>query len=271
MQKKFPNIRKIVILKIQPYMEEALSEEAKYNGFIGMALDCDDISNFPEITETAKNMFGWSTHHIDLEKKVNKGYIPYRFFYTNGEFVCTTKSGEKINIHEFLDPKPQLVSFSIIAEPMYSEGQLAMMDIEHKALFREVEYFHPSGKPMPNGSHYQRGGFLNECKINKESFVLDESVHNEQYGLKDFRGGFVVFSNDVNAVQVDANILMNKVKQLVIAFNNRISKPEEIIYAYSVGNFYKGKYVGDNGGMYNAESLSVEINGLSSRSITRQT
>lgn len=101
-------------------MKEALSE-AIYNGFVGMALDCNDISNFPKIIETAKNMLGWSTHHIDLEKKVNKGYIPYRFFYTNGEFVCTTKSGEKINIHEFLAQKPQLASFSIIAEPLYRE------------------------------------------------------------------------------------------------------------------------------------------------------
>ena len=88
LQKKFPNIRKIVILKIRPYMKEALSE-AKYNGFVGMALDCNDISNFPEIIETTKNMFGWVIHHIDLEKKVNKGYIPYRFHYINGEFICT--------------------------------------------------------------------------------------------------------------------------------------------------------------------------------------
>jgi uncharacterized protein YegP (UPF0339 family) len=69
-------------------MKKALSE-AKYNGFVGMALDCNDISNFPEIIETTKNMFGWVIHHIDLEKKVKKGYIPYRFHYINGEFICT--------------------------------------------------------------------------------------------------------------------------------------------------------------------------------------
>ena len=52
-------------------MKTALSA-AKYNGFVGMVLDCNDISNFPEIIETTKNMFGWVTHHIDLEKKVNE-------------------------------------------------------------------------------------------------------------------------------------------------------------------------------------------------------
>jgi len=124
MQKKFPNIHEVVILKIRPYMKEALSEDAKYNGFVGLALNCDDTSNFPEIIEIAKNLFGWSTHHIDLEKKVKKGYIPYRFYYINGEFLCTTKTGEKINLDEFLSQKPQLAFFSIIAEPLYGQNEV---------------------------------------------------------------------------------------------------------------------------------------------------
>ena len=137
---------------------------------------------------------------------------------------------------------------------------------------------------MPNGSHYQRGGFINECKINKNNFMLDEGVHGEQYGMKQHRGGIVVFSTDVNAVKLNDNKLINKIKQLIITFNNRINrnkkihstinklnkeirKSEERIGAYSVGNFFKGKYVGDNGEMYNDKSLSVEINGISSRNL----
>lgn len=156
--------------------------------------------------------------------------------------------------------------------------------IEHTTHFKEVKYFHPSGKTMPNGSHYQRGGFINECKINKDNFVLDEGVHGEQYGMAQYRGGLVVFSTDVNAVKLNDNKLINKIKQLIATFNNRINrnkkihntinklnngikKPEERIGAYSVGNFFKGKYVGDNGEMYNDKSLSVEINGISSRNL----
>ena len=94
--------------------------------------------------------------------------------------------------------------------------------IEHTTHFKEVKYFHPSGKTMPNGSHYQRGGFINECKINKDNFVLDEGVHGEQYGMAYYRGGLVVFSTDVNAVEVNDNKLINKIKQLIATFNNRI-------------------------------------------------
>lgn len=46
-------------------------------------------------------------------------------------------------------------------------------------------------------------------------------------------------------------------------------KGGEYIGAYSVGNFFKGKYVGDNGEMYNERSLAVEINGLSSGSLLK--
>ena len=156
--------------------------------------------------------------------------------------------------------------------------------IECSTPFKEVKYFHPERKTMPNGCFYQRGGFLNECKNNKDSFVVNEGVHSEQYGLVNYRGGIIVFSTDVNAIQLDNNKLINKIKQLIITFNNRfnrykkihttinklnkkIDNPEERIGAYSVGNFFKGKYVGDNGEMYNEKSLSVEINGISSRNL----
>lgn len=156
--------------------------------------------------------------------------------------------------------------------------------IEYTTLFHEIKYFHPSGTGMPNGCHYQRGGFLNECRINKNNFVLDEGVHGEQYGMKNYRGGIIVFSTDINAVQLDGNKLLNKIRQLVATFNNRFNRgkkihkainkfndivadSEEGIGAYSVGNFFKGKYVGDNGEMYSEKSLAIEINGLSSRNL----
>ena len=63
---------------------------------------------------------------------------------------------------------------------------------ENKSI-SEIKYFHPSGKTLPNGSFYQKGGFLSECKINKESFILSEDIHDKQYNMKDYRGGIVVF------------------------------------------------------------------------------
>ena len=145
----------------------------------------------------------------------------------------------------------------------------------------EVQYFHPEGKKMPNGSNYQRGGFLHECKINKNNFILDEGVHNNQYGMSKYRGGIIVFSTDVNALELDPNKLLNKIKQVITTFKNRLkrssmihnvmnkfnAKGDEYIGVYSVGYFFKGKYIADNGKMYNEKSLSVEINGLSSKSL----
>ena len=147
----------------------------------------------------------------------------------------------------------------------------------------EVKYFHPQRQTMPNGSHYQRGGFLQECRENLNSFILDEGVHGNQYGMAKYRGGIIVFSTDVNAVELDKNKIINKIKQVITTFKNRLKKDTiihnvmnkfndkggEYIGAYSVGNFFKGKYVGDNGEMYNERSLAVEINGLSSESLLK--
>ena len=121
MKKKFPNILKIVSLKYNPYKKRGKGNEPQYNDFVGIKLDCNDISNFTEIIKTANNLLGWFTSHIDIEKRVNNGYIPYRFFNFNGEFICTSKSGKEIDLYDFLSQEPQLISFSIIVEAKFSD------------------------------------------------------------------------------------------------------------------------------------------------------
>lgn len=149
--------------------------------------------------------------------------------------------------------------------------------------WKEIKHFHPKGLSYPNGSNYQRGGYIMECKQNLNSFVLDEGVHDTQYGMADYRGGVIVFSTDVNAVELDSNKILNKIKQIIVTYKHRLKKDSmmhnvinkfndnggEYIGAYSVGNFFKGKYVGDNGDMFNDKSLSIEINGLSSESLLK--
>lgn len=156
-----------------------------------------------------------------------------------------------------------------------------LFETKQTTCWKEVRYFHPEGKKMPNGSHYQRGGFIQECKQNANSFILDEGVHNNQDGMSDYRGGIIVFSTDVNAAELDRDKMLNKIKQIITTYKNRFNRDSiihnimnksneidgEYIGAYSVGNFFKGKYVGDNGEMYNEKSLGVEINGLSSKSL----
>lgn len=151
--------------------------------------------------------------------------------------------------------------------------------------FRPIKYFSKDGRTMPNGVGFQKGGFLRECKINSESFVLDEAVHDNQYGLAEYKGGIIVFSTDVNAVELDKNKLMNWLKQHIATFTQRYNKgnilhkvvnkfnkyndTNEYVGAYSIGNAFNGKYVGDNGEEFKESSTTIEVNGLSSEGILR--
>ena len=115
-----------------------------------------------------------------------------------------------------------------------------------------VKYFHPQRQTMPNGSHYQRGGFIQECRENKNSFILDEGVYGNQYGMAEYRGGIIVFSTDVNAVELDKDKIVNNINQVITTFKNRVKndsiirnvmnklndKGGEYIGAYSVGNYF---------------------------------
>lgn len=154
-----------------------------------------------------------------------------------------------------------------------------------KKVFKEIKYFSRDGSSMPNGSGIQRGGFLHECAVNKRAFVLDEAVHGEQYGLKDYRGGVIVFSTDVNAVKLDPNKLRNKIKQILTTIGQRINtgnishkivnkfnkynETDEYIGAYTIGNAFRGKYVGDNGEQFDERSTTIEIGGLSTKGLLR--
>ncbi len=131
---------------------------------------------------------------------------------------------------------------------------------------------------MPNGIGYQRGNFIIECRKNREAFIVDEAVRNNQPVSADYKGGAIVFSTDVNAVGLDANELMNWLKQHIGTFAQRYNASnilhkvvsndsEECIGAYSVGNAFRGRYAGDNGEEYNERSTTIEVNGLSSKGL----
>ena len=153
--------------------------------------------------------------------------------------------------------------------------------------FRVVKYFHPSGASLPNGSHYQKGGFLNECRKNLNGFVLNKNIHGEQYGMTKYRGGMIVFAVNANAVQMSNDRFISATSQFIetikdhfikartahrtiMSFNdNKNRNSGEHFGAYSLGNFFKGRYAGGNGQMFDDKSICLEINGLSSRSLLR--
>lgn len=105
--------------------------------------------------------------------------------------------------------------------------------------------------------------------------------------MSKYRGGMIVFAVNVNAVQMSSNKIVNAIKQFIETTKNRFNKDKivhntingfnnddtknngEYIGAYSLGNFFKGKYLGDNGEMFNDRSICLEINGLSSKSLLK--
>jgi hypothetical protein len=42
---------------------------------------------------------------------------------------------------------------------------------------------------------------------------------------------------------------------------------DDYIGAFSIGNFFSGRYIGDNGKVFDESSLSIEINGISSKGL----
>ena len=161
--------------------------------------------------------------------------------------------------------------------------------------YKELKNFHPSGKDtIPSGHSVQKGGFLKECIDNKnafetgnnqylinKNFMLIEAIHPTQYGLSDYRGGIVTFSTDVNSSDLSSNKVKNWFSKKLKTYKNRWFKKSKIdkvvktnnddgneyIGALSIGKFFNGRYVGDNGKMFNEKSLSIEFGGLSSKAL----
>jgi hypothetical protein len=90
----------------------------------------------------------------------------------------------------------------------------------------------------------------------------------------DVKGGIIVFSTDINAVELSKNKLVNyiysKVKSIKNALlvnqkiNKVIKKHESQLkgIGLTIGNFVKGRYVSDNDTIFDEKSISVEIIGL---------
>ena len=62
---------------------------------------------------------------------------------------------------------------------------------------------------------------------------------------EDMKGGIIVFPEEVDAVKLSENKLINRIKA-----------------KFSIGNFLKGRYTGKNGKVYSKDSLSIEIVGV---------
>lgn len=97
---------------------------------------------------------------------------------------------------------------------------------------------------------------------------LTESIDDEIE--PDKLGGIIVFSDEINAVKMADNKLVNWIKQKAATINNKISRSKKIddiaqrhdLFGWTVGKFLRGRYTGKDGKVYSENSLSVEVVGV---------
>jgi hypothetical protein len=122
---------------------------------------------------------------------------------------------------------------------------------------------------------------LNGFSIKKENDIERDTTYIQSdeiitEGIKDTfkqKGGIIVFSTDVNALELSDNNIVNFIKNKIETIKNKIFKNSKInkiinkfddIYGITIGNFVKGRYKSDNGKLYNENSTTIEIIGISS-------
>jgi len=169
---------------------------------------------------------------------------------------------------------------------------------------KEIKYFSTDGSnKLPNGVYIQKGMYITECTKNKENFneynnqylisndlELVEAIHKNQYSLSEYKGGIIVFSVDVNSVNISKNKLVNWFKKKIKSYKNKIFSKKQLtdiirkfnsdkdktidkeaindkIGAFSIGNFFLGRYIDDAGNLFDEKSMSLEINGITSNAL----
>jgi hypothetical protein len=92
------------------------------------------------------------------------------------------------------------------------------------------------------------------------------------------KGGIIVFSVNVNAVQISKNKLINSIKNNIETLKNKLFRDKKIdnvlsqhpeVYGITLGNYVKGRYRAENGSMFEESSLSVEIIGVSTEILNK--
>lgn len=98
--------------------------------------------------------------------------------------------------------------------------------------------------------------------------------------IEDFedKGGIIVFSTVVNAVKISDNELINWLKAKIETIKNKLNlnkkinnilRKHEDVYGVTIGNFVKGRYKSQDSTLYDENSLSIEIIGITTDVLNR--
>ena len=151
-----------------------------------------------------------------------------------------------------------------------------------------IKYFREDGKNyLPGGIYSARAYIENRMRANTKSFksILKEALNDEQYGVRKYKGGIIVFSYDVNSV-IDQKKNIIKIQKFLekkyYTWKNRLTKSSKVykiindwnkdfnenseffIHGASFGNSFYGKYIDALGNVYNEKSMTLELIGVPS-------
>jgi hypothetical protein len=85
----------------------------------------------------------------------------------------------------------------------------------------------------------------------------------------------IIFSTEVNAIELSKNKFINWIKQKVETIKNKFKSYDKIdtlakkydLVGWTVGKFLNGRYTGRDGKIYDENSLSVEVVGIDSTTL----
>jgi len=108
---------------------------------------------------------------------------------------------------------------------------------------------------------------------------LIEGIAPDQMGLDKYKGGIIVFSTDVNVVDVSKPKIVSWFKKTYATFINKLMKNKKLnkiitskfskdIKGFSIGNYFRGRYV-ENDKAFDEKSTSIEILGVPSEILIR--
>lgn len=142
--------------------------------------------------------------------------------------------------------------------------------------------FHPEGKTGFQGI-WSMAGWQHAVKVNVDAFKKHAAISPQQYGMSKDKGGMIVFSPKVNAIQLDKDNEKNKEQQeYLTGFQSSFSKGlvEGLVsdflqqtgregQGYTWGSGFEGHYVGSNNEHYDESSLTLELTGLNSQELIK--
>ena len=135
--------------------------------------------------------------------------------------------------------------------------------------------------PGNNGNAFSSSKRLyNAISVNEEYVIAAGGLISEGIDFEineKERGGVIVFSTDVNAVEQSSNKIIDWLKKRCKTAENRINYRKKIdkvaieneLVGWTVGRFLDGRYTAHNGKTFGENSLSVEVVGIDTNKLMK--